>query len=109
MPVKYSKEDFKNKIGKLELLLSTLKKDQADDLVKLGTSTEFITEAENSLNKVKQLDAEQEGIKASLKAKTAELDKEMSNMWDMYFKLKKKIKAEIKYELWKRYGIEDKH
>jgi hypothetical protein len=108
MPSKYRRGNYETKISKVEFLLNILKKETPEDLAKIGISDDLVPAMENSLNQVKKLNEEQEGLKADLKAKTAELEPEMRVMSKLFIKAKKKIKAEIAPELWKKYGFEDK-
>ena len=89
-------------------MLNILKKETPEDLTKIGISGELLTGMENSLNLVKQFNEEQEALKAKLKSKTAKLEPEIKAMSKLFFKAKKKIKAEIAPELWKKYGFLDK-
>jgi len=109
MPSNFHKSDFENKLGNAEILLTAIKADTPEDVAKLGISTDLITETENAFTGARQLNQEQEELKARLKAKTAELTQAMTQLTKLYGKMKKKIKADIDLELWKKYGIQDKH
>lgn len=109
MPSNFHRSDFENKLGNAEILLTAIKSDTPEDIAKLGISTELIAETESTFTDARQLNQEQEELKARLKAKTAELTNVMTQLTKLYGKMKKKIKADIDLELWKKYGIQDKH
>lgn len=60
------------------------------------------------MNDVKNLNNEQETLKAKLKTKTEELDKKMANMKVLVYEAKKVVKLKFDKTQWKEFGIEDK-
>lgn len=67
----------------------------------------FVNEMNQDRMEAEQLNAEQEKIKADLKAKTAQLDKKMKQLKEKQDFAKKRIKVDIPQEQWKEYGIQD--
>ena len=88
-------------------MLSGLK-NNLDTVARRGIDKDFISRMESSLEIVKQLDNEQEQLKAMLKTKTTELDAELVKIKAMLSEAKKVVKMSIDQAGWREFGIEDK-
>lgn len=68
----------------------------------------FTTEMQNDINKLTNIDKEQERLKSELKAKTEELNTLQAKLKSDYAKAKKVVKLAEPQVNWTAYGIEDK-
>jgi len=91
----------------LKTMISGLKQNP-ETVAKRGLDAEFTAKLEKSLEFIKQLDNEQETLKAKLKTKTTELDAELTNAKAMLSEAKKVVKMSVDQAGWREYGIEDK-
>jgi hypothetical protein len=80
----------------------------ADAVAKRGIDAGFISGMNSAVTKAQKLNAEQETLKASLKAKTAELDAEMASLKKMHAEAKKVVKLAVDQKRWLEFGISDK-
>jgi len=83
-------------------------KSNPDAVSKRGLDADFTTRMEKTLEIIKNLDNEQESLKAKLKTKTAELDAELVNIHALYSEAKKVVKMSVDQAGWREFGIEDK-
>ena len=79
-----------------------------ETVAKRGLDAEFTAKLEKTLEVIKNLDNEQEALKAKLKTKTAELDAEIANLQTLYSEAKKVVKMSVDQTGWREFGIEDK-
>ena len=77
-------------------------------VAKRGLDAEFTAKMEKTLEVIKNLDNEQEALKAKLKTKTAEIDSEMTNLKALLSEAKKVVKMSVDQAGWREFGIEDK-
>lgn len=107
-PSRYRNQNFETKVGKCDFLLSALVDQSTEDLLRFGIASTSIDAFRDVITRVKETDKRQEGYKAALKTESAQLRAQMEDMESQYGTLKKKIKAEVPMEDWKRFGIYDK-
>jgi hypothetical protein len=81
-------------------------KSNAERVGKRGLSPDFTGRMETALGKAMSLDNEQEDLKAKLKTKTAELEKQMAALDKMMSEAKKVVKLEMEKESWKSFGLQ---
>ena len=105
---RYRNQNFETKVGKCDFLLSALTDQSEEALSRFGIVSTSIDTFREVIGRVKNTDKRQEGLKAELKTESALLRKEMEEMENQYATLKKKVKAEVPMEDWKRFGIYDK-
>ncbi|UCH92931.1 MAG: hypothetical protein JSV88_21920 [Candidatus Aminicenantes bacterium] len=89
-------------------MLKALQEDTPERRAGCGITPEAVTAFESIIAKLKLTDQEQEAAKASLKSLSARLREEQKEMENQYSIFKRKIKAELPMEDWKRYGFADK-
>lgn len=102
-----SKNSFAETTNEVKTMLSGLKSNP-DAVAKRGLDKEFTAKMEKLLEVVKNLDNEQEALKAKLKTKTAEMDAEIINLQALYSEAKKVVKMSVDQAGWREFGIEDK-
>jgi len=102
-----SKNSFAETTNELKTMIAGLKANP-DAVAKRGLDAEFTAKMEKNLEVLKQLDNEQESLKAKLKTKTAELDAEVANLQALYSEAKKVVKMSVDQTGWREFGIEDK-
>ena len=90
-----------------KVMISGLKSN-TDRVAKRGISTDFITNLENVQKIVMDLDNEQKDLKAKLKSKPAELEKNKVIYSSLMSEARKVVKLEMEKESWKSFGINDK-
>ena len=98
---------YAESINLTTVLVSGLKAN-SERVSKRGISTDFVSNLETNLNDVKNLNNEQETLKANLKSKTDSLNKKMDDMNALVDEAKKVVKLEFDKTQWKEFGIEDK-
>lgn len=81
---------------------------QMKDNLPIGITEDMATKLQTLRDNVEKVNSEQEAIKASLKAKTEELNAKIDEMDKLYSNLKKRIKLDVEQSLWKTFGIDDK-
>ena len=79
-----------------------------ETVAKRGLDKEFTAKMERTLDVIKNLDNEQEALKAKLKTKTAEMDSELNNLKALLSEAKKVVKMSVDQAGWREFGIEDK-
>ncbi|MFA4907072.1 MAG: hypothetical protein WC602_02250 [archaeon] len=80
----------------------------ATELTKRGIDEAFITGVQTNVSSLERLDAEQEALKATVKAKTAEFNVIYSEVLKTTGEAKKLIKVTIPQSGWIEFGITDK-
>ncbi len=78
------------------------------ELVSVGVTEDTATLFKESKTRLEKLNAEQEELKALLKTKTAELNKEEEKISKIYSDTRKLVKIKIDQKQWRTFGIEDK-
>ena len=101
------KKTYAENIKNAELMSSGLK-NNAERAEKRGLGRDFLTKLKADLQKVVELNNEQEKLKADLKRKTAELDAQMKLLNSEVADARKIVKVEFQQEQWKEFGIEAK-
>ena len=79
-----------------------------DELAGVTLGEEQAAAMEAQFNKLRELDTQQEKLKAELKTCTAELDKQAKELDDALKDAKKRVKLTIPQSLWQEFGISDK-
>jgi len=102
-----SGKTYAESINLTSVLVSGLKTN-TERVSKRGIGSDFVPKLETILNDAKNLNNEQEALKAKLKIKTDELNKKMDDMKVMVDEAKKVVKLEFDKTQWKEFGIEDK-
>ena len=102
-----SKNSFAETTNAAKTMIAGLKANP-EVVAKRGLDAEFTAKMEKNLEVLKQLDNEQESLKAKLKTKTAELDAEIANLQALYSEAKKVVKMSVDQTGWREFGIEDK-
>ena len=92
----------------LATVLTSGLKANADRVSKRGITADFVSNLETSLNDAKNLNNEQETLKANLKTKTDQLNQKMDEMNGFVDEGKKVVKLEFDQTQWKEFGILDK-
>ena len=90
-----------------KVMISGLKSN-TERVAKRGLSADFITNLENVQKIVMDLDNEQKDLKAKLKSKPAELEKNKVIYSSLMSEARKVVKLEMEKESWKSFGINDK-
>ena len=98
----YSKE-----ITDAQVMLAGIKTNVAV-LAKRGINVEFTNELDNTINTCVNLNNEQEELKARLKTKTEELNKQLAELKKKISEARKIVKLDMPQTTWKEFGIEDK-
>ncbi|GIZ14171.1 membrane-binding protein [Capnocytophaga catalasegens] len=102
-----AKQSFAENVHLVELVVSGLKSHK-DKLSGLGIDEDFITKLEAIRTEAIQLNNEQEKLKAELKTKTDAYTIKSKEMLKLYANVKKRIKVDIPFTLWREFGITDK-
>lgn len=79
-----------------------------DELAGVTLGEEQVAAMEAQFNKLRELDTQQEKLKAELKTCTAELDKQAKELDDALKDAKKRVKLTLPQSLWQEFGISDK-
>ncbi|MFH2049176.1 MAG: hypothetical protein ABIJ12_06995 [bacterium] len=103
-----AKTSFAEIINSSRVMLTGLQAN-TEAVGKRGIDAEFITNLQNAINASDMLNSEQETLKASLKAKTAELDTKIAGLKNLMSEAKKVVKLAIDKVRWLEFGISDKH
>lgn len=101
------KNSYAEQINDTKVMLAGLNA-QLERLAKRGITTETIAELQNIYDEVRNIDNEQEALKARLKEITELLTRRLKEMRDRYNVAKKIVKLELPKESWKEFGIKDK-
>lgn len=79
-----------------------------DELAGVTLGDEQAAAMEAQFNKLRELDTQQEKLKAELKTCTAELDKQAKELDDALKDAKKRVKLTLPQSLWQEFGMSDK-
>lgn len=101
-----ARKSFAETIMDIKVMVAGLK--GINNNLPAGVKPTTPTEMETKIGKLEQLNSEQEGIKAQLKAKTEEIDQLMKELESQAADTKKRIKLDIPPSNWKSFGIDDK-
>jgi len=102
-----ARSSFADLMNDSKVMLRGLQKN-ADSVATRGINAEFVTNMQNIMSDAEQLNGEQEALKASLKAKTAELDDRVAKLKGMKSEAVKVVKLAVKQEKWVEFGIKAK-
>lgn len=97
-------KSYAAKVTLSQLIIAGLKAHLAK-LSHRGMNEEFVTNMEKTTKKLIELNSEQEGLKARLKEKTAEIEKTMKDLTEQISESKKVIKLALESPSWKEFGI----
>lgn len=101
-----ARKSFAETLTTAQFLVKVLK--EKGENLPVGVTAELRDKLDTVNQKAFQANTEQEKLKALLKEKTAELDKHLTEIEEIYAYLKKYIKIGVPQELWREFGIEDK-
>ena len=100
-------KSYPNQISDAQVMLAGIKTNQ-DVLEKRSIDENFTDNLEVILNSCIKLNNEQEELKARLKTKTEELNKQMAELKARTSEARKIIKLDMPQTTWKEFGIADK-
>jgi predicted nucleic acid-binding Zn-ribbon protein len=100
--------NYETRVGQSEELLQVLQVENAEKLTSFGITPEALKEFASMIEKLKATAIKQDEAKASLKTLSARLRTELEQMERRFASFKRKIKAEVPLEEWKRFGFNDK-
>ena len=98
---------FAQKLSDARLMSAGIKAHK-DELAGVTLGEDQAAAIETLVNKVRELDTQQEKLKAELKTCTAELDKQSKGLADALLDAKKRVKLTIPQSMWQEFGISDK-
>jgi len=98
---------YADNINQTTVMISGLR-NNSERAKKRGLDSSFVQGLETDLNEVRNLNNDQESIKAKLKAATDALNKKMESMNKKLDEAKKVVKLEFDKTQWKEFGITDK-
>ncbi|UCH94928.1 MAG: hypothetical protein JSV88_32390 [Candidatus Aminicenantes bacterium] len=78
-----------------------------DKLTRRGIDEAFVENFKKLKDNLRELNNEQESLKAQLKKKTDVLNQEFDELSNRLSECKKLVKLDIEQELWKEFGIQD--
>ncbi|MDO5105313.1 membrane-binding protein [Capnocytophaga sp.] len=99
-------KNYSEKVVAAKIMIDALNNNKEN--LPAGVSEETISKLKELKENSEKLNSEQEKLKALLKSKTAELDKNLKELSTLYITLKKRIKLDISKSLWNEYGFNDK-
>jgi hypothetical protein len=105
---KMTKTSFAETVNNGKLMIAGLQT-HAEAVAKRGIDAGFTATLNTTIGNIERINTEQEALKASLKAKTAELDAELVTLNKLYGEAKKVVKLAIDRTRWLEFGISDKH
>ncbi|MEK6793663.1 MAG: hypothetical protein AABZ39_02720 [Spirochaetota bacterium] len=97
-------KSYASEINAAKLMAAGLKA-QSARVAKRGISADFTSKLDALQNDARNLDNEQEALKAREKEKTAELKAKMKDLKKMMSEANKAVKLEMEKESWKEFGI----
>ncbi|MGD2090529.1 MAG: hypothetical protein PVH61_30435 [Candidatus Aminicenantes bacterium] len=103
----WSVKSFGDKMNDVNVMITGLK-GQIPRVSRRGINEEFINNLEVNMNDARELDTEQEKLKADLKTKTAQLNELVNTLNKLMDEAKRVVKLEFHQEEWKEFGITDK-
>ena len=98
---------FVQKLSDARLMVAGIRAHK-DELAGVTLGEEQAAAMEEQFNKLRELDTQQEKLKAELKTCTAELDKLSKELDDALKDSKKRVKLTIPPSLWQELGMSDK-
>ncbi|WP_172915473.1 membrane-binding protein [Capnocytophaga canimorsus] len=101
-----ARKSYAENIKSVKLMIDGLRNHK--DNLPAGIDEAFIDELEALKNKVETLNSEQEKLKANLKSKTEEFDKQLKLLTDKQSVARKRAKMDYQQSQWREFGIEDK-
>ncbi|MFK8298562.1 membrane-binding protein [Capnocytophaga cynodegmi] len=101
-----ARKSYAENIKFVKLMIDGLRNHK--DNLPAGIDEAFIDELEALKNKVETLNSEQEKLKADLKSKTEEFDKQLKLLTDKQSVARKRAKMDYQQSQWREFGIEDK-
>jgi hypothetical protein len=107
MPRKRKSESYSEQINSAKLLGEGISK-HLTELSEVGLDDAFVQSLDNQRGIVEGLNVTQEKLKADLKSKTDQLNKDMRTLDRMAARARKLVKIVIPSSQWKEFGIEDK-
>lgn len=99
-------KNYSEKVVAAKIMIDALNNNKEN--LPAGVSEETISKLIELKENSEKLNSEQEKLKALLKSKTAELDKNLKELNTLYITLKKRVKLDISKSLWNEYGFNDK-
>ena len=100
-------KSYPKTISDAQVMLAGIKTNQ-DILTKRGIDKTFTSDLDNTINSCVKLNNEQEELKARLKTKTEELNKQMAELKKKTSEARKIVKLNMPQVTWKEFGIADK-
>ena len=100
-------KSFAQKLSDARLMTAGIRSHK-DELAGVTLGEEQAAAIETLLNKISELDTQQEKLKAELKTCTVELDKQTKELDDALKDAKKRVKLTIPQSMWQEFGISDK-
>ncbi len=98
---------FAQRLSDARLMVAGIRSHK-DELAGVSLGEEQAAAMETQLNRIRELDTQQEKLKAELKTCTAELDKLSKELDDTLKDSKKRVKLTIPQSLWQEFGMSDK-
>lgn len=98
---------FADQVSNAEVMLNGLR-NNIETLSKRGINQEFIDQMTQLHQSVITTNNEQENLKATLKVKTDELNRSMTELLRLYAESRKLVKMELPQVQWVEFGISDK-
>ena len=98
---------FAQRLSDARLMVAGIRSHK-DELAGVNLGEEQAAAMEVQFNKLRELDTQQEKLKAELKTCTAELDKQAKELDDVLKDAKKRVKLTLPQSLWQEFGISDK-
>ncbi|GIJ94125.1 membrane-binding protein [Capnocytophaga stomatis] len=99
-------KSFAEKLVQLQLLIDGLK--QFKDNLPAGVTEESIVKLEKFKAELESLNSQKESAKAEAKQLTNLINKKTKEMDKFYANARKRVKLDIDFVLWKKFGINDK-
>ncbi len=100
-------KSFAQKLSDARLMVAGIRSHK-DELAGVSLGEEQAAAMETQLNRIRELDTQQEKLKAELKTCTVELDKQTKDLDDALKDAKKRVKLTIPQSLWQEFGMADK-
>ena len=98
---------FAQRLSDARLMVAGIRSHK-DELTGVTLGEEQAAAMEAQFNKLRELDTQQEKLKAELKTCTAELDKQAKELDDALKDAKKRVKLTLPQSLWQEFGMSDK-
>lgn len=101
-----ARKSFAETVSNVKVMVDGLRSTQ--NKLPLGVTKEMIDNLESLRDTIISINSQQETLKAHLKEKTAELNKNFKAIDALQMNIKKRIKLDVPQTNWIAYGIEDK-